>query len=29
MNDTEIGDLGLSSREASWIVAFLHTLTDR
>jgi cytochrome c peroxidase len=29
VNRTEMGDLGLSAREESWIVAFLHTLTDR
>lgn len=29
VNRTEMGDLGLSAREASWIAAFLHTLTDR
>jgi cytochrome c peroxidase len=29
VNITEMGDLGLSAREESNIVAFLHTLTDR
>ena len=29
VNRTEMGDLGLNAREEAWIVAFLHTLTDR
>jgi cytochrome c peroxidase len=29
VNQTEMGDLGLSTREEAWIVAFLHILTDR
>lgn len=29
VNRTEMGDLSLSAREESWIVAFMHTLTDR
>ena len=29
LNTTEMGDLGLSTREEAWIVAFLKTLTDQ
>ncbi len=29
VNTTELGDLGLNATEERWIVAFLHTLTDR